>query len=274
CALAAFLALGLVTALPLPPALVERLAPATAQLYRDVLPGWPGGGGWTTWRSLALDPFAVWTQLSTLAVGLGLYLGLVGFAWGDEAARARVFGRIFLTGLAGGVALALVALFAEVAGNGQVMWLSDEPVVRGRLAAPFVNPNHLACWLEMVIPPALAYAWVLARRLRRQIVKSVESARRLGLRPRRAWAGARIASQRRLAVPFLAAAAAALLVTVHLGTQSRGGTTGLLVGVGVTAGGILASLSRRRRGRVARWIPAAAAVALLLAAVVPLGLWL
>ena len=86
-ALAGFLALGLVTALPLPPGVIERVAPATAQLYRDVLPGWPGGSGWTAWRALALDPFAVWTQLSTLAVGLGAYLVLVGYPWGDEAAR-------------------------------------------------------------------------------------------------------------------------------------------------------------------------------------------
>jgi O-antigen ligase len=273
-ALGAFLALGLLTALPLPPALIERLAPVTAQLYRDVLPGWPGGGGWTTWRSLALDPFAVWAQLSTLAVGLATYLVLVGYPWGDEAARARVFARVFLTVLAGGVAMALLALVAEVAGNGRAMWMGDEPVVRGRLAAPFVNPNHLACWLEMTIPPALAYTWVLARGLLRRIVKSVESAQRLGLCRRRAWAGALIASQRRLAVPFLAAGAGALLLTVHLGTQSRGGTAGLLVGLGVTAGGTLASLSRRRQGRVPRWIPAAAACALLLAAVVPLGLWI
>jgi O-antigen ligase len=273
-ALATFLALGLFTALPLPPAIIERLAPATAQLYRDVLPGWPGDGGWTAWRSLALDPFAVWAQLSTLAVGFGAYLVLVGYPWGDEVARARVFGRVFLTVLSGGVAMALLALLAEVAGNGQVMWVSDEPVVHGRLAAPFVNPNHLACWLEMVIPATLAYAWVLARRLRRQIVRSVESGRRLALRPRRAWAGALIASQRRLALPFLAAAGAALLVTVHLGTQSRGGTAGLLVGLGVAAGGILASLARRRQRRVPRWMPVAAAFALLLAALVPVGLWM
>jgi O-antigen ligase/tetratricopeptide (TPR) repeat protein len=273
-ALAAFVALGLATALPLPPPLIERLAPTTAQLYRDVLPGWPGGGGWATWRSLALDPFAVWTQLSTLAVGFGAYLVLVGYPWGDEAARARAFGRVFLTVLSGGVAVALLALLAEVAGNGHAMWVSDEPVAPGRMAAPFVNPNHLACWLEMVIPAALAYAWVLARRLGRQIVKSIESGRRLGLRPRRAWVGSLIASQRRLSLPFLAAAAVTLLVTVHLGTQSRGGTAGLLVGLGVTAGGILASLARRRHGRVPRWIPAAAAVALLFAALAPLGLWM
>ena len=100
--LAAFVGLGLITVLPLPPSLLDWLAPATAQLYRDVLPGWPGGGGWSTWRSLAVDPYAVCTTLSTLAVGFGVYLVLAGYPWGDEAARARAFGRVFLAMLGAG----------------------------------------------------------------------------------------------------------------------------------------------------------------------------
>src|SRR5262249_46068391 len=137
-ALAAFVGLGLFTALPLPPALVERLSPATAQLYRDVLPGWPDSGGWTTWRSLALDPFAVWSQLSTLAVGLGIYLVLVGYPWGDEAARARVFGRVFLTVLGGGLATGGLAVVAGGAGDGEGVWGTDAPGVLRRPAAPVV----------------------------------------------------------------------------------------------------------------------------------------
>ena len=179
--LAAFVGLGLITVLPLPPALLDWLAPATAQLYRDVLPGWPGGGGWSTWRSLAVDPYAVCTTLSTLAVGFGVYLVLAGYPWGDEDARARAFGRVFLAMLGAGAALALLALLQEVAGNGHVLWVTDEDVSRGRVSGPFVNPNHLACWLEMIIPAGAAYAWSLGGRLRRRITKSVDSSRRLGL---------------------------------------------------------------------------------------------
>jgi O-antigen ligase len=271
--LAAFVGLGLITALPLPPTLLDWLAPATAQLYRDVLPGWPGGGGWSAWRSLAVDPYAVCTTLSTLAVGFGAYLVLAGYPWGDDDARARAFGRVFLAMLGAGAALALVALLQEVAGNGHVLWVTDEEVSRGRVSGPFVNPNHLACWLEMVIPAGAAYAWSLAVRLRRRIAKSVESGRRLGLRPRRAWIGALIASQRRLVIPFVAAACVALMATAHLGTQSRGGLAALLVGLGVTFGGLLAGAARRRNGRVPRWIPAAAALALVGAGGVTIGLW-
>jgi O-antigen ligase/tetratricopeptide (TPR) repeat protein len=272
-ALAAFVALGLFTALPLPPWLIERIAPATAQLYRDVLPGWPDAGGWSSWRSLALDPYAVHTTLSTLAVGFGVYLVLVGYPWGDEDARARAFGRVFLAALGGGVALALLALFQEVAGNGHVLWITDETAASGRVSGPFVNPNHLACWLEMIIPAAAAYAWALAGLLRRRIAKAVESGQRLGLRPRRAWVGALIANQRRLAIPFLAVAGVALMATALVGTQSRGGLGALLVGLGVAFPGILARASKRRHRRVSRWIPAAALALLVGAGVVALGLW-
>ncbi len=270
--LAAFVALALGTSLPVPPAWIARLAPATFDLYREVLPGWPGGGGWSTWRSLALDPYAVWSQLSRFGVGLAAYLVLTAWPWGDDAARAKAFGRMFLTLIAGGVAMALLALLHEVTGDGTAL-LSDEPVSLGRASGPFVNPNHLACWLEMLVPAALAYTWALVRRLRRRIVRSAESGRRLGLRARRAWAGALIASQRRLLWPFLAAAAAALMLAAHAWTQSRGGTAALLVGIGVAAGGLLARAAHRRQSRVARWAPAAVTLSLMLASVVAIGLW-
>ena len=53
-ALAAFVGLVTASTVPLPPSLLERLSPATWKLYASVLPGWPDGGGWTTWRPLAL----------------------------------------------------------------------------------------------------------------------------------------------------------------------------------------------------------------------------
>jgi O-antigen ligase/tetratricopeptide (TPR) repeat protein len=271
--LAAFLAFCLATSLPIPPGWIERVAPATFSLYCDVLPGWPDAGGWSAWRSLALDPYAVWSQVSRLGVGLGAYLVLAGWPWGDDAARGRAFGRMFLTLVIGGVAMALLALFQEVAGNGRVAFVSDEPVVLGRASGPFVNPNHLAGWLEMVIPVALAYAWALVRRLRRRIVRSAENGRRLGLRPRRAWMSALIASQRRLLWPFLAAAAVALMAAAHAWTQSRGGTAALLVGTGLAVGGILAGPSRRRRGRLARWAPVMIALPLVLGGAAAMALW-
>ena len=41
-ALAAFVALALATTVPLPPFALRLLSPATAHLYAEMLPGWPG----------------------------------------------------------------------------------------------------------------------------------------------------------------------------------------------------------------------------------------
>jgi len=271
--LAAFVALGLVTSLPLPPWLIERLAPATAALYRDVLPGWPDGGGWAVWRSLAWDPYAVWTRLGRLAVGLGAYVVLAGYPWGDDAARARVFGRMLLTALAGGVFLAAFALVQEVLGNGSVAWLSDEPVTPGRASGPFVNPNHLALWLELLIPVGFAWAWLIAGRLWRRVRRGVESGRSLGLKARRAWVSALVANQRQLAQPFLVLAGVLVMAIAHAGTGSRGGRAALAIGLGVTLAGLLARTARHRGGRLARWLPLGVAGVAGLAGLAMLALW-
>src|SRR5207249_11445688 len=59
-ALAVFGVLALATTVPLPPAVLQLLEPASARLYAGLLPGWPGDGGWSTWRALAFDPYAGW----------------------------------------------------------------------------------------------------------------------------------------------------------------------------------------------------------------------
>ena len=91
-----------------------------------------------------------------------------------------------------------VALLGAGPGGGgqrQRPVVSDEPVSRGRASGPFVNPNHLAAWLEMVIPAGLAYTWSCSRaalapahRARRPTAAAAS-----GVRARRAWVGALIA---------------------------------------------------------------------------------
>src|SRR2546429_7147388 len=69
-ALAGLVALALATTLPLPPAVLRWIAPATARLYSAMLPGWPGAGGWTLWRPLALDSYAAWAAPGRFSIGL------------------------------------------------------------------------------------------------------------------------------------------------------------------------------------------------------------
>ena len=264
-ALAGFVALGLLTTLPLPPDLLGLLAPATADLYAGMLPGWPAAGGWTAWHPLALDPYAVWVELGRFALGFGVFAVVLAYPWESEAfgedAETAVLGRLALTVIAGGALLAAVAFLQGVAGNGEVLWLSGRaPAQSGRASGPFVNPNHFAAWLEMALPLTLAYTVALAARLVRRLGAAAATGRRMGVPARRAWIAALIAHQERLWPPL--AGAALLIVTgvAHVATGSRGGAAAAATGLGVTAAALLA---RRARG----W-----RAPLALRALVPLGM--
>ncbi len=273
-ALAVFVGLALVTTLPLPPALLRLLSPSTAELYATVLPGWPGGGGWSTWRSLAIDPYGVWMELGRLSIGLGVFAVVVGYPWGDESMRRAIFARLVLTLFIGGAAFAGIGLLDQVAGNGNVLWITDEESVIGRTSGPFVNPNHFAAWLEMLIPSALAYTFTLLTRLQRRLMRSADMGRGMGVQRRRAWVAALVLHQQRLWAPLVAAAVVLLMAVVHLGTGSRGGTAALLVGLAVAGAGVFSQrLSRGEPSRVRRWLPLAFACALGVAAVGLLVTW-
>ncbi len=271
-ALAAFTALGLATTVPLPPAVLSVLAPAASRLYAATLPGWPGGGGWSVWRSLAIDPYAVWTELRRFSIGFGAFAVLVAYPW-DESARGHAFARLVLTLVAGGAVLAGIALCEQVAGNGNVFWVTDAPAISGRASGPFVNPNHFAAWLEMIMPVGVGYALGLARRTRRHVVRSAQSGRGMGVSARRAWVAALVVHQQRLWAPLVAASAVLLMLVAHLATGSRGGTAALLVGLGVATAGMLLRADAKKRSRTRRWAPLAVTGALVLASVVTVAAW-
>ena len=106
-ALAAFVALALLTTVPLPPATLSWLSPRTAQLYAEMLPGWPGGGGWSPWRPLAIDPYGVWVEVLRLSIGLGVFAVLVAYPWQDSPSgddgRERVAAQLLLTLMTAGL---------------------------------------------------------------------------------------------------------------------------------------------------------------------------
>src|SRR5262249_53999028 len=166
-----FAALVLLTTLPIPPALLGWLAPETARLYHDLLPGWPSQGGWSSWRPIAIDPYAAWYELTRIAISIGTFAVVAGFPWrrgrdGDDA-RGAAFGTLLLTVLGAGVLVALWGLVRPVLG--QVHAAAANRPYAGRVSGPFVNPNHFAGWLEMIVPLACAYALALGRRVRRRL---------------------------------------------------------------------------------------------------------
>jgi O-antigen ligase/tetratricopeptide (TPR) repeat protein len=280
-ALAAFVALALATTVPLPPALFGLLSPAAARLTAAMLPGWPAAGAFSTWRPLALDSYAVWVELGRLALGFAAFATIVAYPWRaldpEEPADERLLTHLVPTLVIGGSALAVLGLAGQAIGNGSVLWISNEPSVDGRVSGPFVNPNHFAAWLEMVIPVALAYATALAARLRRRLATAAQSGRGMGIRMERAWIAAFIANQRALVLPLAAAAAVVVMLVAHLATGSRGGLAALLVGLAVAIAGMAARAHRRRArhrfGRIGRFVPAALALALVTAGAATVLFW-
>jgi hypothetical protein len=261
-ALAVFAWLALATTLPIPPTILSMLSPATAELYAQTLTAASGG-----WRPLAIDPFGVWTELGRLGIALGSFAVVVAYPWRtvdrpDEDARERVFGRLFLTLVVGGALIALLGLVQQV--MGQLSLIGTE-ARGGRASGPFVNPNHFAAWLEMMIPAALAYLVAIARRVQRRVARSADSGRGIGVRAGRAWISALVVHQRRLWAPLAALAVLAVMCAAHLASGSRAGVAALLLGLAVTSAGIA---SARRR-----WLPAAAGLVLLVAGAAAAGLW-
>ena len=232
--LGAFVGLALATTVPLPPRLLRLLAPATAELYGRALPGWPDAGGWAPWRSLAVDPYGVWLELLRLSLGLGTFAVVVGYPWqlgeSDETPRAYVSGRLTLTLLAAGALLAGRALLEHAAGSGRA-----------------TGADHVATWLGIVIPVALAYWVALGERVRRRLARAMEIGRGIGVRERRAWAAALIAHQRRLWAPLVAGGALALMILAALVHSADPRIAALLLGVAVSAAGI-ATRGRSSRG--------------------------
>jgi len=182
-----------------------------------------------------------------------------------------VTSRLLLTLFAGGALLAMIALLQEVAGNGRILWITGEPSESGRASGPFVNPNHFAAWLEMVIPAALAYALTLAGRIRRRLVSAADTGRRMGVRPRRAWVAALVKYQTRLWPPLVAGAAVLLMLVAHFATGSRGGAAALLIGLGVAGGGAL--LRGRDQDTRRRMLAVALVLAFVVASGASLTLW-
>src|SRR5438034_849130 len=276
-ALVGLVGLALAPTLPLPPTVLRLLALATARLYTEMLPGWPGKAGWTVWRPLAIDPYGVWAELSRFSIGLGAFLVTVAYPWRataeEEDARAAVFDRLLLTLLAGGALLAGLGLLSEATGSGRVLWITGVPAWAGRVSGPFVNPNHFAAWLGMVIPATLSYAVAMIGLVSGRLREAVDEARAKGMRPRQAWVAALIAHQRRLWAPLLTCTVLLLMGVAHAGSGSRGGMAALLLGLSVASAGIARSMrSGNAPRRATSW--GLAALALGAASGASVALWL
>jgi hypothetical protein len=197
-----FLSLVLFQMMPLPPALLQVLSPSTYQLYQTALPGWPQSEPFidilkiterqsplvftatqvqqssqssilnpqssSSWRSLSVYPSASREEILKL-LAYGAFFVLVA-----KKGRPRL---LLFALIASGTGLALLAFLQQATWNGKLLWFFVPHDWSGprlgqehKLNGPFVNADHLAGYLEMILPLAVVAAFMLGRRLRRQLM--------------------------------------------------------------------------------------------------------
>ena len=175
--LALFLALCVLQTVPMPQRWLEVLSPGSARLYasagRDTLRQDASAVDhfdamveqidlepMPEHRPISVDPEASAVRIQLLAVFFGLFF--LTAAWADR--RERI---LFLLGALTvvGFAVALFGLVQHLTWNGRIYWMRRVP--RGTAFGPFVNHNHFAGYVEMVIPVALSMAFFLLDARRR-----------------------------------------------------------------------------------------------------------
>ncbi len=218
--------------LPLPVGLLSTISPNTVRFLEGFDLTWAFGT--RAAHPLSIAPARTWLGLSLFAAFAVLLLG-----------SARAFGRIGVLSLtraliAIGVLVALFAIVQAALNSGKLAYEVKiygfwQPIYRATPFGPFVNRNHFAGWMLMVLPIALAYLCGLIERGLRNVPAT--------WRHRTLWIGSPEGGR-----AVLIALAVSVMALSLLGSQSRSGLGSLTLAV-VMAGGWLAI----RRGGLKRF---------------------
>lgn len=131
---------------PLGPAFLEKISPATADVYRNTLAGYPETG---EARTLSLMSYqSVW-ELRRIAALVLIFLVVMN----TIRSRAQVL-TLVLVMIAVGVFEAIYGFADFMAGGKSIFW--NERIISGhRVSGTFINKNHFAGLLEMIVPVTL-----------------------------------------------------------------------------------------------------------------------
>jgi O-antigen ligase len=154
-ALSALAVLGLLQSLPLPAGLVSILSPAHGRLYRQAA---ELAGREELAASLSLAPQV---SRATALLLLAAAAGMAGAALAGQRRRPRrLCGLALLTAAVGQLIVGLPAWIDDRT----TLWGIEVPIASGRLHGTFVNPNHFAHYLGIVLPCLFAWLWWGTRR--------------------------------------------------------------------------------------------------------------
>jgi O-antigen ligase len=248
-ALLLFYSLCLIQIIPLPPRFVEVVSPEAYRIH--TLLG--GGARPGAWRTISIAPYATLQEL-LLLLSYAAVFTVVAALVRDRARYRRIV--YLLVGLA--VGMLLLALLQKAFWNGRIYWIYPvDPYLESGsgIWGPYINRNHFAGYLELVIPLALGMLLYL----------SPETSSTPG-----APAGSvlfRFLSSSRLGGRALWGMLSLVLVAALCATLSRGAMIGCLLSFALLTGMAHCRRSLRRRTSLLRLL------AILLALVVVAAAW-
>jgi len=249
-----FLLLTILQMVPLPLPWLEVISPGSARMYTSVdLKNWESSQvGATEARAGRQDPLLqleerarrpisvnpVRTRGKVVQLGTLVALFFMVACWVDGGRAVSILKTVTVVGF-------LVAVFGLVqllTWNGKIFWVRSVPHGSGtmpRVFGPFVNHNHFAGYVEMIIPVALSLALWLVGNRRTPSFKAASTAQRDG------WSSAlpdgSNEERGRLSRVTLATFAAVILIVSLLISLSRGGILSAFI-----SGAILLILLCRR----------------------------
>lgn len=139
---------GLLQVLPLPPQVIRAISPHAGALYDRT--GFDGSLV-NTWQTLSLVPYATRQALVRL-----LALALLFWVVVNHLQTREQVDRIVRVVMITGFGLALFGIIQHFGGNGKLYGVR-ELTQGGSPFGPYVNRNHFAGYMEMVIPLTIGY---------------------------------------------------------------------------------------------------------------------
>jgi len=182
----AFLALIIFQTTPLHPSVIKLVSPKTYELYSQTLNGYPNEHGessaeqevieereyrdqkpvargqisrgkkperfFENWRTISVYPHATRTELLKILSYLGVFLLIINYI---DSKRKLMW--VSTTIVFSGILVAVLGIVQKVAHAPKIYWFW-EPLFKedASFFASFVNPNHFAGYIEMVIPLSIA----------------------------------------------------------------------------------------------------------------------
>jgi hypothetical protein len=142
------LGLGVLQILPLPLQVIGILSPKAYTLYREMS---FDAGLTASWRTLSLYPYATRLELVRL-----LSLALLFWVVANHFRTREQVDRLVRVIMAMGFLLAIFGIVQYFTWNGKLYWVR-ELTQGGNPFGPYVNRNHFAGYMEMVVPLTLGY---------------------------------------------------------------------------------------------------------------------